>query len=74
MNWELITPFGETPEGRWLADNAHRLGFALSYPQEAETVTGYIWEPWHLRYVGVACAAQWHVSGQVLVRFLESLR
>jgi D-alanyl-D-alanine carboxypeptidase len=74
VNWELITPFGETPEGEWLAENAHRFGFALSYPQDAEAITGYIWEPWHLRYIGVACATQWRIGGQVLVRFLEGLR
>jgi LAS superfamily LD-carboxypeptidase LdcB len=74
VNWELITPFGETPEGDWLAENAHRFGFALSYPQHAEAITGYIWEPWHLRYIGVACATQWRLGGQVLVRFLEGLR
>ena len=74
VSWELITPFGETPEGEWLAANAHRFGFALSYPEGAEAVTGYIWEPWHLRYLGVACATQWYLSEQVLVRFLEALR
>jgi D-alanyl-D-alanine carboxypeptidase len=74
VNWELITPFGETPEGQWLAEHAYRFGFALSYPQDAEQITGYIWEPWHLRYIGATCAAQWHASGQVLVRFLEALR
>jgi D-alanyl-D-alanine carboxypeptidase len=73
VNWELITPFGATSEGKWLAANAHRFGFALSYPQDAEDVTGYIWEPWHLRYLGNACAAEWRASGKVLVRFLEGL-
>jgi D-alanyl-D-alanine carboxypeptidase len=73
VGWELITEFGATAEGKWL--NAHMVehGFALSYPPDGEAVTGYIYEPWHIRYVGKPCAAEWRASGQVLVKFLEQL-
>lgn len=73
VRWELIEEFGATPEARWLADHAHEYGFALSYPQDSEAVTGYVWEPWHIRYVGRDCAVAWKASGLVLVRFLETL-
>jgi D-alanyl-D-alanine carboxypeptidase len=44
--------FAETPEGRWLVENAGRFGWSLSFPQGYEAVTGYRWECWHYRYVG----------------------
>jgi D-alanyl-D-alanine carboxypeptidase len=44
--------FAQTEAGRWLAVNAGRFGWSLSYPQSYEAVTGYRWESWHYRYVG----------------------
>jgi D-alanyl-D-alanine carboxypeptidase len=44
--------FGDTPEGRWVAAHAHRFGFIIRHPQGGMPVTGYDYEPWHLRYVG----------------------
>lgn len=44
--------FGKSPEGMWLRDNAHHYGFIMSYPEGAEEQTGYIYEPWHWRFVG----------------------
>lgn len=73
IGWELVIPFGQTVEGKWLAAHAYEYGFAISYPPDGEAITGYIYEPWHIRYVGKACAAEWHASGLVLVRFLERL-
>lgn len=49
--------FGETDAGRWVAANAHRFGFVLSYPRGTQERTGYSYEPWHLRYVGPQLAA-----------------
>jgi D-alanyl-D-alanine carboxypeptidase len=43
--------FAETAAGKWMADNAWRFGFSLSYPQDMEELTGYIWESWHFRYI-----------------------
>jgi len=42
----------EFPETKWLHDNAHKYGFILRYPKDKEEITGYMYEPWHLRYVG----------------------
>lgn len=49
----LTTDFDQTDEYGWLKDNAHKFGFALSYPQENNY---YIYEPWHWRFVGVKLA------------------
>ncbi|MCL6613047.1 MAG: M15 family metallopeptidase [Firmicutes bacterium] len=48
----LVESFGETEAGRWLAQNAPKYGFVIRYPRGKEDVTGYAYEPWHLRYVG----------------------
>lgn len=42
-----------TPEGQWLYVHAHEYGFILRYPNGKEEITGYAYEPWHYRYVGV---------------------
>jgi len=52
VGYQLVQRFGDTEAYRWLEENAVDYGFVLSYPEEAEEVTGYKWEPWHYRYVG----------------------
>ncbi|SES87604.1 D-alanyl-D-alanine carboxypeptidase [Natronincola peptidivorans] len=52
VNYRLTAKFGETKEGIWLAESAHRYGFIIRYPKGKEQITGYSYEPWHLRYVG----------------------
>jgi len=49
--------FARTSQGLWLAKNASRFGWSLSYPEGYEAVTGYRWESWHYRYVGLELAA-----------------
>lgn len=44
--------FGDTPEGYWINDNAYLYGFIIRYPKGKQDVTGFKYEPWHLRYVG----------------------
>jgi D-alanyl-D-alanine carboxypeptidase len=51
-----------TADGLWLADNAYKYGFALRYPKGKETITGYNFEPWHYRYVGVDLATALYQS------------
>jgi D-alanyl-D-alanine carboxypeptidase len=55
--------FGTTPQGVWLAANAWRFGFVLRYPEGKTDVTGYIYEPWHFRYVGAELAAEMRARG-----------
>jgi D-alanyl-D-alanine carboxypeptidase len=58
--------FAALPEGRWLAANAHKYGFIIRYPDGKSKITGYIYEPWHLRYVGSELAATLYTSGLTL--------
>ena len=71
VGWQLEQTFGQTPEGQWLAAHAHEYGFPLSYPQGAEEITGYTYEPWHFRYIGRDQAASWAQSGLALIEFLK---
>lgn len=48
----LARTFAKTPEAKWLANNAARFGFIIRYPKRKEHITGYAYEPWHIRYVG----------------------
>ena len=48
--------FASTREGIFLEKHAPFYGFILRYPKGKESVTGYAWEPWHLRYVGRSLA------------------
>jgi D-alanyl-D-alanine carboxypeptidase len=68
--YELTVDFGTWPEGRWLADNAARFGYVLSYPQGKESVTGYVYEPWHIRFVGLPLSETVAASGLTLTEFL----
>jgi len=60
VNYGLNENFGDTPEYAWLKDNAHLFGFIIRYPKGKEHITGYSYEPWHLRYVGVELATALH--------------
>lgn len=57
VGYTLTQKFGETKEGKWLAANAHTYGFIIRYPKDKESITGYSYEPWHIRYVGEELAA-----------------
>lgn len=52
VNNSLEDSLGKTKEGIWLAYNAPDFGFIIRYPEGKEDITGYAYEPWHLRYVG----------------------
>ena len=55
----ITDDFAETKAGKWLEANAMKYGWSLSFPQGYEPVTGYRWECWHYRYIGIpACAFQ----------------
>ena len=62
----LSTSFGATPTGQWVAANAHRFGFVVRYPDGKEALTGFKYEPWHLRYLGVELATDLTATGQTL--------
>jgi len=50
---DITDEFAQTKQGRWLAANAGTYGWSLSFPDGYEDVTGYRWECWHYRYIGV---------------------
>ncbi|HWI63311.1 MAG TPA: D-alanyl-D-alanine carboxypeptidase family protein [Symbiobacteriaceae bacterium] len=58
--------FADTPEADWLAKHAHEYGFIIRYPKGKESITGYAYEPWHLRYVGTALSKQVAAAGVTL--------
>jgi D-alanyl-D-alanine carboxypeptidase len=66
---DLQACFGQTPEGKWLANNADKYGFVIRYLKGKEPVVGYQYEPWHLRYVGKGLASQLHGSNQTMEEF-----
>ena len=61
-DWDVFT---------WLADNAHRYGFILRYPEGKEEITGIDYEPWHYRYVGPEAAAEIHENHLTLEEYLK---
>ena len=66
---EFHTYFYQTSEGIWLAENAHRYGFTLSYPRGAQELTGFFYEPWHFRYVGEEMATFLHDAETYLTEY-----
>ncbi|MCO5183835.1 MAG: M15 family metallopeptidase [Anaerolineae bacterium] len=67
---EFHTYFYQTSEGKWLAENAHKYGWTLSYPRDAFELTGFFYEPWHYRYVGVELATMLHEEETFLTSYL----
>lgn len=63
--------FKDTPEGLWLFEHAFEYGFILRYPMQKEDVTGYEFEPWHYRYVGVEFAKQLTDSGLTVEEYFN---
>lgn len=57
---EVEQCFADTPEGKWVAANAYKYGFIIRYPKDMQNVTGYIYEPWHIRYVGTSLSTEMH--------------
>ncbi len=64
--------FKDTSSGSWLKNNAYKYGFILRYPKGKENITGYIFEPWHYRYVGVDNATKIYNAGITLEEYLLS--
>ena len=71
MNFLLDDTFFDTEEGKWVAENAHRFGFIIRYPKGKEDITGYQYEPWHLRYVGETIATEIYEKQITLEEYFE---
>ncbi len=73
MNLKLDDTFADTLEGQWVAENAHRFGYIIRYPKGQEAITGYMYEPWHIRYLGEELAGKVHESGLTLEEYFGEL-
>ncbi|WP_405127688.1 M15 family metallopeptidase [Sinanaerobacter chloroacetimidivorans] len=71
VGYQLTDKFGETKEGIWLAEHAHLFGFIIRFPEGKEAITGYLYEPWHIRYVGVEAATEIYEQGLTLEEYLD---
>lgn len=69
MNYKLEEEFGSTKEGKWLAQNAHKYGFIIRYLKGKEELTGYTYEPWHIRYVGTDVADEIYKNNWTLEEY-----
>ncbi len=62
----IDSSFANTSEGKWVNQNAHKYGYIIRYPKGKTEETGYIYEPWHLRYVGTELATKLYNNGNWL--------
>ncbi len=62
--------FYDTPEAKWIDQNAHLYGFIVRYPKDKQDVTGYVYEPWHVRYLGTLIATKVWESKLTLEEYL----
>lgn len=60
---EVDQCFASTPEGKWLSANAYKYGFIIRYAKGLDNITGYEYEPWHVRYVGTELSTEMHAKG-----------
>ena len=62
-NLYLHQSWGETKDGKWLNDNCYKYGFVIRYVKGKEDITGYMYESWHIRYVGKELAEKLYNNG-----------
>ena len=67
---DLDESFDKLPQYEWLINNSWKYGFILSYPKGKEDITGFIYEPWHYRFVGLEHAKKIHEVYEATGEFL----
>ncbi len=67
--YNLVNSFAKSLEGKWVAENAWRFGFILRYTEDDVDITGYAYEPWHIRYVGIPLARYLYNSSLTLEEY-----
>lgn len=70
-NFGLEQSFSQTDEGKWLAEHAADYGFVIRYLEGKEDITGYLYEPWHVRYVGIETAKDIASQGVTLEEYFD---
>jgi len=73
-DFNLDEQFAKTKEGVWLVHNAHEYGFILRYPKGKEGITGYMYEPWHFRYVGIKAATEIYKNNWTLEEYFDNVK
>lgn len=73
VDFDLNEAFADTPEGRWLGQNAPLHGFILRYPKGKEKITGYAYEPWHIRYVTRSLSLYLTLTGLTLEEYYAQM-
>lgn len=71
MHYDLEDDFAETDEGKWLAKHCAEYGFIIRFPLGKEYITGYSYEPWHIRYVGVKLATYLTKNSMTLEEYYD---
>lgn len=66
--------FEESNEFTWMKENAHKFGFILRYPKGKEQITGFKYEPWHYRYVGIDVATEIYQNNLTLEEYYKTLK
>ncbi|WP_163654004.1 D-alanyl-D-alanine carboxypeptidase family protein [Listeria sp. PSOL-1] len=74
QGFNLTAAFGNTKEGKWAKENAHKYGFILRYPEGKEKITKYQYEAWHFRYVGKEAATIIYKQDWTLEEFFEQVK
>ena len=59
----IMQCFGDTAAGKWIAENSWKFGYIVRYERDTTSITGYTYEPWHLRYVGTEIARMYASNG-----------
>ena len=59
----IMQCFGDTEAGKWIAENSWKFGYIVRYERDTTSITGYTYEPWHLRYVGTEIARMYANNG-----------
>lgn len=73
-NYNLNESFSNTPEGIWLMNNSHKYGFIIRYPKDKQDITGYIYEPWHIRYVGKDLSTYIYINNLTLEEYIQNYK
>ncbi|MDD2435433.1 MAG: M15 family metallopeptidase [Bacilli bacterium] len=63
--------FEDSIEFKWMKNNAHKYGFILRYPKDKTNITGYKYEPWHYRYVGLKAALDIYKNDLTLEEYIK---
>ncbi|HYF84779.1 MAG TPA: M15 family metallopeptidase [Clostridia bacterium] len=70
----LVSNFANTKQGKWLEDNSWKYGFVVRYPEDKSKITGIIYEPWHVRYVGSVHSEIMKANNMCLEEYVEYLK